>query len=478
MADYPNPFVGPIADPPFEWGENKYPGTGGEDTKDVVIAKYDATMSDAQSFLNLLIGEDGVSGYLGAMNDIIRTYTAPEIDDFTVTIPTIGILPDERPVPKISDLDTDFPTFDKASPTLPTLPSVDLSGLNSAEMPEAIAAAVNWVEQNHDNQLFTDLLSRMLADLQSGATGLDADVEQDIYDRAQARQEAEEDRIQTDFEEYFSTSGFDLPPLAKAALLQEHANGRTMRSRDLSKKMRIDQAQLAQTNSQFIIKASTDMEAVLRNATDKKNDRALDYAKAVAANAISVYAENVRAYIAALEGDKAYVEVQVEHLKAVVESNKGLVASYAAEAEAYNTQIEAKAKKNEAITEIYKAEVVGYDAETRAVMAAQQMTVEEYKLKLQNADLELRKAIAEIQAYLQGYTTESSLREKVAEAMANIAMQALASSYGSTHMAASISHKTGRSQREDYDHNETRRVGYSKDNNLREGHTFTHDTDK
>jgi hypothetical protein len=372
-------YVNTFANPPFEWGTGIYSGTGSDLTKDLVEQKFNTTMATAEEMLVRLVGTDGNSGFLGDLNGIIATYSSPAIADFTVTIPTISVSPDTRPLPDLTGLETVFPEFSAVSPTLISLPTIDLSSLNPADLPAAITAAVNWVESAHDTTLFSELMTRLIADLQSGSTGLDAAVEAGIFAREVARQAVEEDKIQTEIEEYFSSTGFDLPQGAKAARLQEHANGRAMRILDANQKIAWDQAELAQKNSQFIVQASKDLEAVLRDFTSRKNDRSLDYAKAVATNAIAIYAEAIKAYIAAAEANKAYVEVQVENLKAIVEYNKGLISSFSAEAEVFGVVIEAKAKKNEAITEIFKAEVTGYDAETRAVSAAQGVTIEEYR---------------------------------------------------------------------------------------------------
>ena len=105
-------------------------------------------------------------------------------------------------------------------------------------------------------------------------------------------------------------------------------------------------------------------------------------------------------------------------------------------------------------------------------MAAAGVTVEEYKLKIQNADLQLRKAIAEVEAAISAFGAESQLRERVAEAMANIAMQAVASAYGAVNASAGLSHSTGKSEQESITHSEQREVSYRIGNDLNEIHQF------
>jgi len=465
-------FVDKIADPPFEWGADQFAGTGSDLTKDLVETKVNASLSKADEMLALLVGTGGNGGYLGALNSVIQDYSSPAIDAISVSVPDLSVSPDARPAIDISTLDTDFPEFDKTSPALTALPSVDLSALTPAEMPETITVAISWLETAHDTTLFDELMTRLIADLQTGATGLSAAVEQEIWDRALARQTIDNDRRYEEVDNLYSGQRWDLPSGAYVAALKEVSDDIARINLDLNGKIMIEQAELAQKNSQFIIGAAKDLETVLRDFTSKKNDRSLDYAKAVAANAIAIYAEAVKAYLAAAEANKMYVEVQVENLKAVVEYNKGLVASFSAEAEAYDAIIQAKKSKNEALIGAFDAEVRGYDSETKAISENQRTQIESYRLKIQNGEMQLKAAIATAENILGGYTAESSLREKVAEAMANIAMQSVASAYGSVNASVGLSHQTGRSESETYSHGETRSIGYDVNNSLQESHAF------
>lgn len=457
--------------PAFEWGNATGISTPSSPYL-LVNEKFNATMEVAEGMLERLVGESGNGGYLGTLNSIIEDYSAPAITPISLDIPGLDVTIENRPTPDLDSLDTDFPSFDVPPPSLAPLPIVDLSGLAPADLPEELEVAIAWAESAHDTTLYTELLSRLVADLQSGATGIPSDVEQEIYDRALARQAIENDRVQREIEDYFSTRGFDLPPGAMAGRLQEQANEISRNNTELNGKIMIEQAELAQKNSQFVIQAAATLESVLRDYSSKKNDRSLDYAKAVAAHAVAIYSENVRAYIAAAEANKAYVEVQVENLRSVVEYNKGLVALFASEAEAYGVVIEAKAKKNEAITESYKTEVIGYDAETRAIAENKKVELGAYGLMVQAAELELRRQIAELENTLGGYSSESSLREKVAESMANIAMQAVASAYGAVNASAGLSYSGSESLSESVNHSSSRSDSYVHSESLNESHTY------
>lgn len=210
-----------------------------------------------------------------------------------------------------------------------------------------LLSSVNWTEGAYDTTLFQTLLTRLTNDLQLGATGLDASVEAEIIARAQARQDIIDDKQEQEALEFFSSRGFTLPTGAMQAAVAELANERARNRADLNGKVMIEQAELAQKNSQFIIGMAKDVEVMLREFFNKVNDRALDYAKAIA-----------------------------------------------------------------------------------------------------------------------------QLREKIAEAMANVAMQSVASWAGAVNASAGLSHSTGRSESESFSHSETRSVGFDINNSLNEGHSY------
>jgi len=456
-------------------------------TIDLVTQKFNSTMEKAEEMLTLLVGGGVNEGYLKTLESIIEAFPTTQIDAINYTPTTIGSdvsVVVASPPEMSGEIDLDFGSFETPAPSLLALPEVDLSGLSGATVPADITAAISWFESSYNTDLFTALFARLMTDLVSGATGIGGTVEQDIYDRAQARQELEEDKIQTEIEEYFASTGFDLPTGALAARLQEHANGRAMRSLDLNQKIFIEQAELAQKNNQFVIEQAKNLEALLRDYEGKKNGMSLDYSKAVAANAVARYAEQIRAYVATLEADKILVQLQIDILKATIESNRGLIESYSAGAKVFEVTVDAKAKGNKAITDVYSAEIAGYDSETKAISENQKNIIQAYTLKIQNAKNDMDAAIAAAEASIKGYTSEYGLRAEVAKAMANIANQAFASAYGAVNTSAGISYSGSESKGESWSHGESRSDSYSHsesvgstisvqlENSLSESHKF------
>jgi len=202
-------IVSDFNNPPFDWGNSNFSGTGSELTKELVAEKFSTSMANAADMY--LIGKDGIESLLA------------------------------------------------------------LAG-----------TSINWTETGYDTTLLDTLMARVLNDLQAGATGLDPSIEADIFARELARQAIEDDKSYTAINEKFGPTGFDLPTGAFTSALQEMTNAKDMRTLDTNQKIAIDQAELAQRNSQFIIGVAEKLEATKADFHAKLNQRSLDYAKAIA----------------------------------------------------------------------------------------------------------------------------------------------------------------------------------------------------
>lgn len=470
MGDYvPN-----VANPPFEWN-NSTSFSSGNLSSSLVERKYTETMDKAQQLLNLAIGAGGTGGLLGELNDAITTLVVPLIGDFSVAVPEISTVVETRPSPSLDNLDLDFPVFDKAPPTLATLPTVDTSTLIPGIAPDDVEALVNWFESSYDDTVFSLLLATLRGSLGSEYTsGINENVEEKIYERARYRMQTEELVAVQSVEMFHSTTGWTIPQGSKVAALNRLRSERINRNNDLNNTIIINQSELGQKNSHFALTLAKDLEAVLRDFDSKKNDRTLDKAKAAVSFAIAAAAENIKKFAITETAKRDYVTAQVEHLKGVTEYNNGLYEEYKAEVEANAVIIEGKAKRNEAVTNVYDAETRGYTAEVSAIAENEKAKLGRWGLLLQNATNQLQAAIARADASIKSYTAESSIRERLSADISQLIMQGVASLSGATHMSAGISHSTGVSNQESVTHGETRSIDYGKRESLSEDHSYTH----
>lgn len=432
---------------------------------DIVNTRFEDTLARADEMLDLLVGANGDGGYLGAMNSAIAARPAvsvsvPPVDTNISLTSSVG----GPPVFDDSELGT-FPTDTYADPTLATVPTVDTSGLVGATEPTTIDPSLAWTDGAYSSDVYADLLARILADLQSGATGLDPTVEQAIYDRARLRQQA--DRL-VEYNRINNTAAelhFQFPSGVLLAGLADYSIGAARQDADIENQIITTQADLAQKNSQFVVQQAVALEQVLRQLWSEGQNRALDAKKAGVDFLIRDYAERWRGFIARIEGQKAYIEAQVENLRGVIESNKGQVDIYREKYQALSTRIGAIAAKNKAVTDVYGAQVQGYAEEQRGIAAANSSKIEALNAKVKYAEVSVRAAISEAEQTVSGYASEQSLKEKLANDMASIAAQSVASWASAVNASASLGYSGSESKSESWGHSDS----------LSESHSYEHD---
>lgn len=431
----------------------------------LIITRFTDTLARADEMLDLLVGADGNGGYLGTMNSTIDS--APTISISTPVVDTNVNLVSSVNSPPIfdnSDLGT-FPTDTYTAPILDTVPTVDASGLLGAIAPNDIDTTLTWNESAYSSDVYADLLTRILNDLQSGATGLDATVEQAIYDRARARQQV--DRL-AEYNRINNTAAelqFQFPSGVLLAGLADYSIGAVRQDADIENQIITTQADLAQKNSQFIIDQAVKLEQIIRQMWSDSNNRSLDMEKSAIDGLIRGYAERWRGFIAKIEGQKAYIEAQVENLRGVIESNKGKVDIFREQYQALATRIGAVAAQNKAITDVYSAEVQGYAEEQRGIASINDSRIEALKAEIAYAEVAVRAAIAEAEQTVSGYASEQALKEKLANDMASIAAQSVASWASAVNASASLGYSGSENKSESWGHTD----------HLSESHSYEHD---
>ena len=431
-----------------------------------VIDRFDSTMALADDMLERLIGTSvyGDNGYLGILNSLIDD-SAPITNIDADNIDTsIAVSPVKSP-PSFdkNDLD-DFPDFTAADPALETIPLVDISDLLPPTQPDPINPTIAWSEIALNIDIYQPLITRITDDLVYGATGLTTEVQEDIFSAGQDRQRRENDKAYQRVQNDIAGRGSTLPTGALLAAIGEISAEILAQNSNLNRTLTVEQAELAQKNSQFIIDQARQLEALFRDTRDNESNRSLDYHKSVAQLVIQVYVENVKMYIAIAEANKMYVEAQVANLEAVAAYNQALVEEYKAIIEAHGIKITAIASKNTSLTDVYKAEIAGYDSETSAISKVDAIKLEQVKLEIEEGDHQLRAQIANAENTLSGYSTEANLKEKISNDMASIANQTLVGSLSSVNANASLGYTGSEGKTESWRHSDS----------LNEGHTYNH----
>lgn len=431
----------------------------------LINTRFQDTLNRADEMLDLLVGSGGDGGYLGAMNSAIEA--APSVSVPVPSVSTDISLSTSAGGPPTFDAGdlASFPTDTYSAPTLSPVPTIDASGLVGATEPTAINAVLSWVETAYSSDVYASILTRLLDDLQSGATGLDPVVEQAIYDRARTRQQA--DRL-AEFNRINNLAAelhFQLPSGVLASGLTDYAIGATRQDADIENQIIVTQADLAQKNAQFSMQQAVALEQTLRQVWSDSNNRGLEYKKSAVDLLLRDYAERWRGFVAKIEGQKAYIEAQVENLRGVIESNKSAVEVFREQYQALATRIGAVAAHNKAVTDVYAAQVDGYAAEQRGLSDENKSKIDALVAKISYAELSVRAASEEAQQKISGYASEQSLREKLANDMATIAAQSVASWASAVNASASFGYSGSESLSESWSHGDS----------LSESHSYEHD---
>jgi hypothetical protein len=373
------------------------------------------------------------------------------------------------PVPSIDDIsipappEYSVPTWDEDAPVFDLTP------------PEPI---LSWTEQEYISDLKSKLSEKLYDQIVEGGSGLDEATEQAIYDRALSRQREEEEAKYNETLNYFASRGFVMPPGGLAGALLEIENAILQAREDLNNDILVQQSNLAQANTHFMIDQGRQWEGSLMSYFNEVQNRGFQAAVAVIDVVLKVFEAGVEAYkaqlevyrtkaqvhvsliqaeqvkaelykaqIAAVEASvdvqKAYIEayrVQVESIRALIElykaemeganiqaqvdlnkirSYQGLVQAFAAEVEAITSQYEA-----------YKAQIQGEVAKAQAYQArveAYTAEVESYKARAQvsltTAQIDTERVRAEVdtyKGYVDKYRADSEVVVAKAEAEARV----------------------------------------------------------
>jgi hypothetical protein len=309
------------------------------------------------------------------------TYLAPDKPDHDVIAdpgdpPAIAII--EYPAKPDIDMPT-VPTLeDIVFPAAPVIVLPEFEGEVPAEVWD-MPANFSYSEANYGSDIWADLLAKVLNDIRNGGTGLGALIEDELYDRALARQEKENQRLYQETEDYFEARGFFLPVGAMAGRLTEIAREISRNNTEINSKIMISQAELAQTNTHFMITKGVELEGMLRDFFNQQAVRAFKAAKTIATVGIEIFNANVNKFNAKVQAYQAQAAVYESRVKAAM-----------TQAEIYKTQIgacEVMSGVQRNLVAIYSEKVKALD--TTIKLYATEMEAVKIKAGVERSKLEI-----------------------------------------------------------------------------------------
>jgi len=189
-----------------------------------------------------------------------------------------------------------------------------------------------------------------------GGTGLKPEIEEAIYNRARARNEAEAKKIQDSIFADTAARGFTLPGGAVMSALARARQDAANNANKTSNEIAITQAELEQKNLQFAVTTSSDLRksAVASMLSYLQGSiaitgQAIEVAKSISAALVQAYDVAVRAYSVRMDAYKT--EATVYDIKAKVAGQ--IIAIYQAEIQA----AEAATNVDRAKVDLYRAQI-------------------------------------------------------------------------------------------------------------------------
>ena len=371
------------------------------------------------------------------------TFTPPnqpsQLAQFSSSVPVINLAVGFPDAPDL--IQPTAPTFDEHDvPVKPTTVLPSFNGVRPADLasapadlqtemdkayrsaaPQFIAMATGYVDAelvkiNPQYHAQLAAIEGQLTKYLAGGTGLKPEIEEAIYNRARARNDAEAKKVQDAVFADTAARGFTLPGGAMMSALARARQDAANNANKTSNEIAIAQAEMEQKNLQFAVTTSAGLRTAAINAALSYlgsvvalNGQASAYASSMVNALVETYNATVRAYTAKLEGYKADAQVFQSLLQAAL---TGI--------EVYKAEIQAL----QALTQVDQAKVNVYRARIDVLTAMSGMYKTQVDAAVSKASLERLKIDvfqAQVQAYgaqvqaknaeWQGYTAQLSGNE-------------------------------------------------------------------
>ena len=281
---------------------------------------------------------------------------------------------------------------------LPNVPTLDIPIFTDTlgSSPIAPNASFAWAEVDYQTSLLTSMNSRLLDFVGGDSTGLSAEVEAAIWNRARDRQNLVTQSTVQEANRLFASRGFTIPGGSLLRVVQQALQEGANKDAELSREVMIKQAELEQSNFQFSFNLAMQLESRLIEHFNQVQSRAFEAEKFTFQAVIQIFNAQVQLYQADVQafGVKAEVfktrlqavlsrleiyKAELEGQKTLSEVNKNQVQVYTAQidavkalADVYKTRVEAvkvQIEADNAKVDVYKAQLLGYESLVKAKSA-------------------------------------------------------------------------------------------------------------
>lgn len=324
--------------------------------------------------------------HFSASNPVFDAHNLPpdvavNIQPFNGTAPPTGTFTQPGSAPDFTapSLDTNLPLDTTIAPTGL---SGELSGAYSGAATSMISAVGGYVDAeltkiNPEYHSQMAAIETQLTKYLQGGTGLKPEVEDQIYTRARAKNDAESRRVIAAAYADTAARGFTMPTGALFSAAQQARQAGADNNAAGAREIVVMQAEMEQKNLQFAVTTSVSLRKMAIDAVlgymqtlGTINGQAVDMAKSVVSALVEAYNIQVRNYGQKIEGFKAQLSVYGAQVQAALAPLEG----YKSEVQAYSAELQTDVTK----ANVFQAQVGAYDSSVKAAMAP----VEIYKANI------------------------------------------------------------------------------------------------
>ncbi len=389
------------------------------------------------------------------------------------TFPTVAV---DRPDTSLQiDEAPDFDASAAKPPTPPAITTPDTSGMPSprgelldiqvngpAEFTETPPDAPTEVLDFHEDPYIGPLLERLQAIIEdvllNGGTGISAEYEELIRERALARSQLEHEAKYNEAENYYAAKGYTAPPGALIARLNMLNREKLRNDNLLNGEITAKLLEEARRHGEFMADLGVKLEGLTMEQKAGVSTRALEAAKAYVTLLYDAYGKKMEGFKARAGVYKTQWEAEGIRVGAIASHNDSITKMYDSELKAFTTRLEAEIAIIEQIVKIYIAEVSGYEANVKAEVAKLEGLIESYKAKLHGEEVKGTLSVEEFKALVQKAIAEVSLRITSQQEVGRIAAQISASALGVFNASASLSESKNKSA----SYSEGKNISYSE----------------
>ena len=438
---------------------------GSNQAEDVVLDRY----SFAEQYAENAFAE--VQDYLDYLKNIFAEGepTVPDSGFERITAPSF---PDIIGEPPEAPTDEEMTPSVITPPTEPDIKDINLPALDMT-LPDAPDGELTGADFVYNEGAYSSLLDAAVKEglldwIENGGTGLDADVENDLWERTLARTEADNERAYKEAENYYSSRGYDLPPGALTGRLLE-INREIVRNRtQINAEISIEQARLAQNNTQFSYTKSIELEGQEKAHFNNIYNRALQAAIATTEGIIKVYQAKIQGFLGQVQAKEAEANAYGTYAQAQASINDANVKVYSAKVEAYKAQLLSELSIIENIGKVYMYQVQGYEAKARVSASQVDAEIKRFAEQVRQEGVLADITLKEAELALQTYLSKMKVTLEQIQGGANIAAQIAASALAGVSVTASIGDSSSRSDQVSYSYSQ----GISNASSLSEIHTY------